>query len=65
MNDLDRAGQLASEISDRVYLVRRANSLDGVDYKAYMATLGVPDGTRIYIAVSSTNTWEIKPRRST
>ena len=60
--DLLRAGQYASELSGRVYAVRRYSTLDGEDgsYRAFVVILGVPDGERIYVGVSSVNTFELK-----
>lgn len=57
MNDLDRARQLASEISDRVYSVQRIGTTP-MGYERFVAVLCCPGGNRIYIGVDSTNTWE-------
>ena len=59
MTSLDRAAQLAHELYDRVYRVERGAETKK-DYEYFFATLGCPDGALIHIAVSSTNTWEIK-----
>ena len=59
MTTLDRAEQFASEISDRVYRVQR-HSRVAPDYETFEAILNHPGGDSIFIAVSSTNTWEIK-----
>jgi len=55
---LDRARVLANEIWTGVYLVR----LDRVeeDYAAFEVKLHSQDGPRHWVAVSSTNSWEIR-----
>jgi hypothetical protein len=57
MTDLDRARQLAHEISDRVYSVQRVGRTP-MGYDRFVVILNVPDGDRFYIGVDSTNSWE-------
>lgn len=59
MTDISRAKKLASELSDRVYVVHSIGTTPE-GYTRFVAFLEASGEERIYINVSPTDTWEEK-----